>query len=1059
MLKDLSGIDARDVELQAGGATLRARIGLPQTPSGWVVFAHEGGASLHGSALAAVAHQLNEAGLATLSMELLTPAESARQGAGLDAAALGERLLAGTEWLRSETHGLWGVMGAGEGAAAALWAAADRGSGISSVVACAPRLEAAASRLDEVEAHTLLIVGGADRRALKQARWARRRLANSELVVVPGATRLFDAPAALRVLSERSVDWFKKTLAGDDPAEAVARERLGRESKRRLAAAASLFLMTGWALAPKAGAATAFFDVAGNLATAGTQAGQLGVAYVSGDTAIYVGADGTGHVTVANQTGSVAIKDSLGGAGNTVTPLASAVSRIVANSLGLTGQGGVTGNRFYDVSGVTPAVFTGIPTVIGGTGLANQNSETLFSVIVTDGGAAGTLIGSPFPDWLDGRAGANSIVGNDGGDRLLGTGGKDTIDAGNGDDYASGGGAVDSIVGGAGNDTLDAGPGVDTVFGGDGNDSISMSSGDVNKVSTELADGGPGDDIIEGSQQPSSVDGGSGVNVVLKPSEEWANAGVTVLLPASMTISTSGPDAGTITDQQPLDPQSPYTLQFTNCQIPGMVGTGNIFAAPLPSGANWLNLSDTLDMTGWTGLQGAILYDGNSGDDILIGTAGPDTLNITFGNDSVVGGGGTDFLRLDASPDGRSLVIDSSGKVVNTTARVAISPTITGAASENIAYSFFSTPATNWTDTISSIEQFQLLGSDFNDTTGALAGDTLDISAVSLASAVTVNGAAGPDSVVGSAGADVLAGDSQNDTLQGGAGDDTLAGGNEDDNVLGGLGADNLTGDAGNDTLSGGDGNDTLAGGNGADSLLGDAGADNLTGDAGNDTLSGGDGNDTLAGGDDADSVLGDAGADNLSGNAGNDTLSGGDNDDLLDGSAGNDTLLGDAGNDTLTGGSGDDLLNGAAGNDRYVFGIAYGRDVLLDAAGQGVDEALFSVDTLGALFNLGSLDVSDTAGNSVSGSNAEIESVLGTNGDDRFVLTPGAIPFTVNGSAGQDTLQYNPTGLTGINPATPAAGSGTISANGVQTIAYVNMETVLIQQLVSGARVWQEFE
>ncbi|MCX7013391.1 MAG: hypothetical protein NTW86_12685 [Candidatus Sumerlaeota bacterium] len=157
MFRGSLGIDVREVELKVSGAKLSARIGLPSTPSGWVILAHEGGASLHGSALGAVARQLNEAGLATLSMELMTPAESARR-APFEAAALGERLLAGTEWLQGETGELWGVMGAGEGAAAALYAASERGSGIASVVACAPQLEGATERLDQVEASTLLIV-------------------------------------------------------------------------------------------------------------------------------------------------------------------------------------------------------------------------------------------------------------------------------------------------------------------------------------------------------------------------------------------------------------------------------------------------------------------------------------------------------------------------------------------------------------------------------------------------------------------------------------------------------------------------------------------------------------------------------------------------------------------------------------------------------------------------------------------------------------------------------------------------------------------------------------
>ncbi|MCX7012633.1 MAG: hypothetical protein NTW86_08750 [Candidatus Sumerlaeota bacterium] len=94
MFRDFASM--REVELKADGAKLRAQMGLPKTPAGWVIFAHEGGAGLHGSALASVARSLNAAGLATLSMELATPAESARR-AGLDAVALGERLLAGTE--------------------------------------------------------------------------------------------------------------------------------------------------------------------------------------------------------------------------------------------------------------------------------------------------------------------------------------------------------------------------------------------------------------------------------------------------------------------------------------------------------------------------------------------------------------------------------------------------------------------------------------------------------------------------------------------------------------------------------------------------------------------------------------------------------------------------------------------------------------------------------------------------------------------------------------------------------------------------------------------------
>jgi Ca2+-binding RTX toxin-like protein len=86
--------------------------------------------------------------------------------------------------------------------------------------------------------------------------------------------------------------------------------------------------------------------------------------------------------------------------------------------------------------------------------------------------------------------------------------------------------------------------------------------------------------------------------------------------------------------------------------------------------------------------------------------------------------------------------------------------------------------------------------------------------------------------------------------------------------------------------------------------------------------LTGGAGNDKLVGGNQDDTLSGMAGSDTLSGDNGRDLLLGGD---------GKDSLIGGNGSDTLNGGAGDDTLTGGNSPDNFVFGYAFGHDVITD--------------------------------------------------------------------------------------------------------------------------------
>jgi putative phosphoribosyl transferase len=206
------------------GAALDADLTIPAGARGLVVFAHGSGSSRRSVRNVAVAELLNARGLATLLMDLLTPAEDERDRTTrqhrFDIALLSHRVTSTLDWIDSQDvlRGLpVGCFGASTGAAAALVAAAERPDLVAAVVSRGGRPDLAGAALDSVRAPTLLLVGGADSGVMELNAEAAERLATVELRIVPGAGHLFDEPGALDQVQQAAADWFARWLTPSPP--------------------------------------------------------------------------------------------------------------------------------------------------------------------------------------------------------------------------------------------------------------------------------------------------------------------------------------------------------------------------------------------------------------------------------------------------------------------------------------------------------------------------------------------------------------------------------------------------------------------------------------------------------------------------------------------------------------------------------------------------------------------------------------------------------------------------------------------------------------------------
>jgi putative phosphoribosyl transferase len=204
------------VSIPMVGVSLEGDLVVPSGAQGIVAFAHGSGSGRHSPRNKFVAQVLQRAGLATMLLDLLTMDEEAidvqSMALRFDIDLLAERLTGTVDWLSANAEMLElriGLFGASTGAAAALVTAARRPDLVRALISRGGRPDLAADALASVRAPTLLIVGGNDLEVLRLNRAAYARMtAERQLVVVPGATHLFQEPGTLEEVARLAADWF-----------------------------------------------------------------------------------------------------------------------------------------------------------------------------------------------------------------------------------------------------------------------------------------------------------------------------------------------------------------------------------------------------------------------------------------------------------------------------------------------------------------------------------------------------------------------------------------------------------------------------------------------------------------------------------------------------------------------------------------------------------------------------------------------------------------------------------------------------------------------------------
>ena len=188
----------QEVTVKAGDVTLIGFLTIPEGATKIVLFSHGSGSGRHSPRNQSVAKHLNEAGIATLLLDLLTANE--------------EEVDVITREYRFNMSGL-GYVGASTGAAAALIAAEDQKKLVNAVVSRGGRPDLAGNSLPRVVAPTLLIVGGDDLGVIELNKQAFDMLqAEKKLEIVPHATHLFEEPGTLEEVAKLATGWFLQYL-------------------------------------------------------------------------------------------------------------------------------------------------------------------------------------------------------------------------------------------------------------------------------------------------------------------------------------------------------------------------------------------------------------------------------------------------------------------------------------------------------------------------------------------------------------------------------------------------------------------------------------------------------------------------------------------------------------------------------------------------------------------------------------------------------------------------------------------------------------------------------
>lgn len=532
--------------------------------------------------------------------------------------------------------------------------------------------------------------------------------------------------------------------------------------------------------------------------------------------------------------------------------------------------------------------------------------------VLTSEGSGDTLFGGPGNDSLQGRATGVALVGEDGRDTLS-SDLSATLYGGAGRDFVIGVAANNYLFGNQDEDTILGGlQGGDSMYGGKGDDQLGFynASGVSNigvlvppavggaNQGNNFVSGNIGNDTIVGIGSGDSLYGGQD------------NDSVVVVGDLSYGSGDLGND--TLSARNPQGSISPFdtTTALIGLTQVTLIGGG-----------------------GDDSIRGGIGTFGD-GQNLLDGGDGNDTILSFAAQDSVLGGGGADFISTNTSNELTTQGIPSS------LPNFAGNSTLDGGFGNDTVVAAFAS------DSLFGGEGNDSLFGFFSIMDGGVGNDTLDGSAFVRTSTVPLT-----VSLFGGTGADFIIGASTtalSNVLDGGDGNDTIAFGSTGDTLLSAsanmLGNDSISGGSfdvgftildtlGSNTVDGSDGNDSIRTGSGADFLQGGTVAAGFAGGgAGDDTLIAGGGNDFLFGGTGLDVLNGEAGDDTLEGGYNADTLVGGDGQDLFlyrfkaaiagseadfitDFNAGENDLLVFS-RDTNTGGFGFDLIAGVSENE-----------------------------------------------------------------------------------------------------------------------------------------------
>lgn len=207
-------VQSEEKKIDVGeGKTITADLNLPPQPLGLVIFAHGSGSSRHSPRNRMVARYLNDQGLATLLVDLLTDEEERDRVNVFDIPLLGGRVRQVIDWAESELRNLdIGLFGASTGAAAAI-VASEANPSVKAIVSRGGRPDLGGASLKSVTAPTLLLVGGNDTQVIDLNRAAREEMiCPTAMKIIPGASHLFEEPGTLEEVCRLAGDWFIDNL-------------------------------------------------------------------------------------------------------------------------------------------------------------------------------------------------------------------------------------------------------------------------------------------------------------------------------------------------------------------------------------------------------------------------------------------------------------------------------------------------------------------------------------------------------------------------------------------------------------------------------------------------------------------------------------------------------------------------------------------------------------------------------------------------------------------------------------------------------------------------------